>query len=406
MKHQFYKNGKGFLLSLAIAMIVFSGTIRSSKAAKDENSSSKIEELLNYYNKQIYFTQNEGQYNEKVRFRADFPLGQAIVTDEGMIVSAYDPASVAARVRDGIDLESELQNGGAFRQSSGNLKGHTWNMNFLNRSSLMTISGKEMHSDDANYFIGRKSFTGIKSYGEIWYNNVYPNVDARYYPSPDGTLEYDIICKPGFDKSTIAIRFEGIDLITVSENGHLILHTSIGQLEFPQPVVYQKINGVQKSISAKYVVTDKNILHFEIGDFDASQPLVIDPIALRWATWVNTASTGDNHGHCIWVDPSDGAIYMVARVQGTTDQITPGAFQQNSAGNLEMIIGKYLEPTNIGDSGSRIWQTYIGGDGDDNPYAMEQGPDGNLYITGYTSSSNFPLLGGSAFTGSSIDDGG
>ena len=52
-----------------------------------------------------------------------------------------------------------------------------------------------------------------------------------------------------------------------------------------------------------------------------------------------------------------------------------------------MIVGKYLEPSAVGQSGTRVWQTYLGGSGDDNPYAMEQGPDGNLYITGYTSSS-------------------
>ena len=145
-------------------------------------------------------------------------------------------------------------------------------------------------------------------------------------------------------------------------------------------------------------------MKFSIGNYDASQTLIVDPIALRWATLINSNSTGDNHGHCIWVDPSDGAIYVVARVVGTTNFITSGAFDESANGNLETIIGKYTEPNSIGGSGTRVWQTYIGGNGDDNPYALEQGPDGNLYITGYTSSTNFPLLGGNAFSGSSIDD--
>ncbi|HRD53872.1 MAG TPA: hypothetical protein PKY96_14615, partial [Flavobacteriales bacterium] len=154
---------------------------------------------------------------------------------------------------------------------------------------------------------------------------------------------------------------------------------------------------------SRYKVEGENTLRFELGSYDKRHPLVIDPIAMRWATWINTNSSSDNHGHCIWVDPTDGAIYVVARVTGTTDQITPGAFDESANGNLEMIVGKYLEPANVGGSGTRVWQTYIGGAGDDNPYAMEQGPDGNLYITGQTSSTNFPLLGGSAFSGSSIN---
>ena len=42
---------------------------------------------------------------------------------------------------------------------------------------------------------------------------------------------------------------------------------------------------------------------------------------------------------------------------------------------------KYKEPDNIGEPGSKS-DKLIGGNQDDNPYAMEQGPDGNLYVTG------------------------
>ncbi|HQZ42634.1 MAG TPA: SBBP repeat-containing protein, partial [Flavobacteriales bacterium] len=181
------------------------------------------------------------------------------------------------------------------------------------------------------------------------------------------------------------------------------MSTSLGDMSYPAPIVYQRINGREIPVKAKYLISGKNVIKFDLGDYDKSEPLVIDPIAMRWATWVNTNSSGDNHGHCIWVDPSDGAIYVVARVIGTTDQITVGAFDTSANGNLEIIIGKYLEPATIGGSGSRVWQTYVGGNGDENPYAMEQGGDGNLYISGYTSSTNFPLIGGPAFSGSSID---
>ncbi|HEX2617893.1 MAG TPA: SBBP repeat-containing protein, partial [Flavobacteriales bacterium] len=183
----------------------------------------------------------------------------------------------------------------------------------------------------------------------------------------------------------------------------LVMSTSVGDIAFPAPIVYQLVNGKQQAIKASYALNG-NTVKFRLGKYNAALPLVIDPIALRWATWVNTASTSDNHGHCIWVDPADGAIYVVARVTGTTDQITVGAFDTSANGNLEMIVGKYLEPATVGQSGTRVWQTYIGGSGDDNPYAMEQGPDGNLYITGYTSSTNFPLLAGTGFTGNNSID--
>ncbi|MFZ7105512.1 MAG: SBBP repeat-containing protein, partial [Bacteroidota bacterium] len=365
-----------------------------------------IKELLNTYEHKIYFTENRGQFKERVLYRADFPYGQAAATAEGMYISTYDPASVQARMDDGELLEREIQNGQRIRPLNGRLKGHTWLMNFVGRSAGMTTSGAERHGDFYNYFTGNTSrhATGVANYQEVWYNNVYNNVDVRYYPAEDGTLEYDIVCKPGFRPTDIRIRFDGIDRLKVKEDGSLLFETSVGSVEFPAPVVYQQINGTRKTIAAAYRVRENNVLSFELGEYDVNAPMIIDPIALRWATWVNTASSGDNHGHCIWVDPSDGAIYMVARVVGTTDQITIGAFDELANGNLEMIVGKYLEPVNIGEAGTRVWQTYIGGNNDDNPYAMEQGPDGNLYITGYTGSTNFPLLGGTGFSGSSIDN--
>ncbi|MCX6292579.1 MAG: SBBP repeat-containing protein, partial [Bacteroidetes bacterium] len=369
-----------------------------------ENVSNDMKDLLNYYDKQIYFTENKGQWPELVRFKADFPLGQAVVTNQGMMIGTFDPAAKAARKEQSMREEKAIHDHTPFREQKINLKGHGWVMNFLNSSASMRIEGSGKHADPFNYFVGEESskVTGVSNYQEIWYKNVYANVDVRYYPSAEGTLEYDIICKAGFDKNKIAIQLDGIHEMETNSNGHLILHTSVGNLDFPAPVAYQVIEGKRKSVDAKYVV-NQNTLKFELGQYEPGMPLVIDPIALRWATWVNNTSTGADHGHGIWVDPRDGSIYIVARVDGS-GLITVDAFDSTANGNVDLIVGKYREPATIGGAGARVWQTYIGGSNADNPYAMEQGPDGNLYITGYTASSNYPLTGGAGFGGgASID---
>ncbi|HKR06926.1 MAG TPA: SBBP repeat-containing protein, partial [Bacteroidia bacterium] len=389
------------LFALIMLQLSFGQTSRVV-TGNGPNENSDIQALLKSYEKKIYFTQNQGQFNPAVLYRADFPLGQAVVTKEGIVVSTYDPAMMHARQEEGEQVELDIQNGKPWHPISGRMKGHSWRMNFLNSSPSMSIEAKQRHSDTYNYFSNGVKLSSVSNYGEIWYNNVYDNVDVRYYPSIEGMLEYDIVCKPGFNNKNISVKFDGIEKMKVLPNGHLVLQTSVGEVDFPAPIAYQKMGGVEKGVTARYVISG-NEISFKLGDYDATQPLIIDPIALRWATWVNTNSSGDNHGHCIWVDQADGAIYVVARVVGTTDQITVGAFDVSANGNLETIIGKYLEPAAIGGSGTRVWQTYIGGSGDENPYAMEQGPDSNLYITGYTSSTNFPLIGGSEFSGASID---
>ncbi|MEI7802479.1 MAG: SprB repeat-containing protein, partial [Bacteroidota bacterium] len=382
-------------INLTIAQQVQLGknfTLSLGDNAQSSTDDPNIKDLLNYYKKQIYFTQNKGQWNSTALYKADFPLGQAVATKEGMLVGTYNPQDESKSYDRGIREEETIARGERFEEPKVVVHGHGWLMQFVGNSPEMNITSQGMHSDKFNYFIGETQETNVSSYQEIWYNHVYDNVDVRYYPSEQGTLEYDIVCKPGFDKNKIAIQYKGIDKMYLNENGELILKTSVGDMTFPSPVAYQNINKKRVAVDAKYVLTG-NTVSFELGSFDASQPLVIDPIALRWATWITTGSANDDHGHGIWVDPNDGAIYVMARFTGT-GLITANAFQGSTNGGLDIVLGKYLEPATVGGAGTRVWQTYIGGSGDENPYAMEQGPDGNLYMTGYTSSTDLPFNGG------------
>ncbi|MFZ1609965.1 MAG: SprB repeat-containing protein, partial [Chitinophagales bacterium] len=380
-------------------------SVSNSTSNIPDISNTDIESLLHYYDHQIFFTENKGQWDSNELYRAEFPLGQALVTKEGMLLATFNAEDMQASYAWGLKEEEARKNLQEFNETPVKIHGHGWRMEFVNASPQMSVQAKQVHKEVFNYFMGDNAGqTNVKSYQEIWYNNVYEHVDVRYYPSAEGSLEYDIICKPGFDKNTLAIRMAGITKIKKQENGSLIFRTSVGDMEIPAPIVYQIVEGKKIMIDARYRITDDNIISFDIGSFDKNATLIIDPIAMRWATWVNSNSTGQNHGHCIWVDQSDGAIYIVARVDGSTNFITVGAFDVTSNGHVDLVIGKYLEPDAVGGVGSRVWQTYVGGNLDDNPYAMEQGPDGELYIAGYTGSSNYPLSGGLAFSGSGIDN--
>jgi gliding motility-associated-like protein len=365
-------------------------------------SNPAIDAMLKKYDKQIYFTENKGQWPSNVFYKADFTYGQAVATPNGMLVSSFDPAAVGARSKWVVDQEEAQHDGRVFTTPMPNLKGHAWMMNFVGSSPAMTMSNKDGHNDFANYFIGEASATNVQSFNEVWYNNVYKSIDVRYYPSAQGALEYDIIAKPGSNPASIAIKFDGIDKMEVNADGHLVLSTSVGSMDLPEPYAYQTINGREVKVDAKYALNDKGELTFILGKYNTDEPLIIDPIAMRWATWITNNSAADNHGHCIWVDPA-GNIYVVSRFTGSGLITTPGAFDTTPNGGLDLNIGKYTEPSTVGGAGVRVWQTYLGGSSDENPYVCEMGPDGNLYIAGYTTSTDFPLSGGTGFSGSGLD---
>ena len=243
-----------------------------NKLSKSHEVSSEMKSLLEFYNKQIYFTQNEGQFPEEIKFKAEFPLGQAFATDKGMVMGSFDPKDMKESFEQGMREEEAHHNHKSFKEDRVKIKGHRWMLNFLNSSPNIVLESKSMHGDVFNYYNAsskRNGIQGASNYQELWYNNVYDNVDLRYYPSKEGSLEYDLICKPGFNKDNIAIKFDGISNLRIKSNGSLVLATSIGDMELPSPIAYQKIKGKKVSVPAVYRL-EGGTLKFEIGEFQSA----------------------------------------------------------------------------------------------------------------------------------------
>ncbi|MCB0771062.1 MAG: hypothetical protein KDC00_11740, partial [Flavobacteriales bacterium] len=189
---------------------------------------SEIEGLLHEHDHVIEFTENKGQFSEGVLYRADLPMGQALATASGMLIKAYDPESIAARSKEGMQLEVDHQAGRSVRGITTPLKGHGWLMEFVNTSRDVKVEARGQHDEVRNYFIGDKSkhAENVLSYQEVWYTNMYNGIDVRYYPAADGSLEYDIICKPGSEPKAIALNFKGIEGVYLGADGGLHLPTS------------------------------------------------------------------------------------------------------------------------------------------------------------------------------------
>lgn len=83
---------------------------------KVDNYDSGVDAMLKKYDKQIYFTQNKGQWPANIRYKADFKFGQALVTDKGMMVGAFDPASLMAYYEQGERQEKATHDGLAFNE--------------------------------------------------------------------------------------------------------------------------------------------------------------------------------------------------------------------------------------------------------------------------------------------------
>ncbi len=248
------------------------------------------------------------------------------------------------------------------------------------------VEGLDPLSGKSNYFIGddrRKWRANVPHYGKVRYEKVYPGIDLVYY-SNRRQLEFDFVVAPGADPHTITLEFEGADRLEIDIQGDLALHTAGGQIRLHKPFIYQEVNGVRREIFGGYALKDQSHVGFQLGAYDATRPLVIDP-ALVYSTYLGGNDREEISG--ITVD-SSGNAYVMGTTYSSNFPTTSGAFQTSMRGvNGDVFVAK-LNATGT----ALLYATYLGGGATDTNQlgGIAVDSSGNAYVTGETASDDFP----------------
>jgi len=72
------------------------------------------------------------------------------------------------------------------------------------------------------------------------------------------------------------MNYTGVNDIRLRDEKALILETPLGELIDNAAIVYQDINGQRVNVPAAYNLLGNNQVNFSLGDFDPTQPLVIE----------------------------------------------------------------------------------------------------------------------------------
>ncbi|MBK5229367.1 MAG: SBBP repeat-containing protein, partial [Actinobacteria bacterium] len=241
--------------------------------------------------------------------------------------------------------------------------------------ALESLPGK------VNYFIGNdpsKWRSDVSTSARVSYRGVLPGIDLTYYGTNAGTLEYDFVVAPGADPKDIRVGFSGASDIALKD-GSLVITTASGAVTQEAPVLYQTIAGRQVPVDGRFVLAGEEV-GFEVGAYDHSRQLVIDP-TLVYSTYLGGAS--DDVGYGIAVD-SSGEAYVTGFTNSTKFP-TVAPFQGSDAGSTDAFVTK-LDRT----GSALIYSTYLGGTGHDTGYAIAVDQEGVAYVTGTTSSTDFP----------------
>ena len=242
------------------------------------------------------------------------------------------------------------------------------------------------HPSTANYFLGSDPAnwrTNIPAYSRVRYRNLYPGIDLVFYGNA-GRLEYDFTVAPGADPSHIRIALEGAERIALNERGDLVIAFAGSEVAFLRPSIYQDSKNGRHAVTGGYRLSKKTV-RFQVGSYDHTLPLTIDPV-LTYATFFGGAS--DEAAYAAATDPS-GNAYIAGYTASGILPTTIGALERSFVGGYyDSFVAKF-SPT-----GALLYSTYLGGTGDEEAYGLAVDSQGNAYITGYTTSADFPVTTG------------
>ncbi len=263
-------------------------------------------------------------------------------------------------------------------------------------AALTAPRGVEPTGGVVSYFRGPREDwrVGLPMFAKLVYEDLWPGIDL-VYSGVDGRLKYDLIVAPGADPASIRFVYRGATSAAITAEGVLRLETPTGVLTEEAPYAFQPGGTARENVAARFLLeplaaSDAFEVRFDVGGYDRSRTLVIDPPMA-----VYTGYIGGNSLDTIFdvaVD-DEGAAY----VTGTTSSSPAGGFpvrfgpSVNKSGLGDAFVAK-ITP----DGTELVYCGYIGGLASDSGRAIAVDTTGQVYVAGLVGSDqqSFPVTVG------------
>jgi Beta-propeller repeat len=263
-------------------------------------------------------------------------------------------------------------------------------LSFAGANGSAHMQGATQLPSTTNLYLGNdpsKWRRAIPNYGTVQVDALYVGIDLTYYGN-GGDLEYDLTVNPGADPGRIRLRLDGNNLDRNNKNARLSPDGDlIAGLIQKHPVAYQiAADGSRHSVTSRYRKNADGSYGFQLGAYDRSRALVIDP-TLVVSQYI--AGSYETVAYAIGHD-ANGLVYIGGSTQCTDLTLAGKPYQSTEGGDQDLFLA--IVNPKLSGSAQVIYSTYIGGDLEETFGAMTVNSSGDVFMTGSTQSSNFPVV--------------
>jgi hypothetical protein len=238
-------------------------------------------------------------------------------------------------------------------------------------------SGERLSENKTFYYLrAEKNWHVAQHFGSIRYPQIYPGIDLVFVTTGN-LLEFNFDVAPYADPGVIRIRFEGA-ILRLKRLGDLEMSTGKVTIALRRPHASQ--NSTNRSIECKYGLRNSHEVVLRLGAYDRLRALFIDPV-LAFSTYLGGSSFDSIYGAA---SDAQGNLYVTGET--SSGSLTNASLPPRSS--RDAFIAK------INSAGTQVSVAYLGGSNYDSGRGIALDPSGNIYVTGVTESSDFPVTNG------------
>ena len=339
---------RSLLLTCALSGLAIGAPALASSKPDSGPTPETIRADLQHGKQPIAFEANVGQTDAQVRYLSRGPGYSLFLTPAEAVLSLQTAGahSDASGLAGSLGHDADGQDG----------RDAVLRLSFDGANRAPAMAAEQRQPGASNYFVGSDASAwrrDVPHFARVRYAGLYPGVDLVYYGN-QLKLEYDLVVAAGADPAPIALRMDGAERMRLDHEGNLVFTTAAGDLVQHRPIAYQQVGGERRPVTASYRLLGDGRVGFNLGDYDASRELVIDPV-LMYSTYLG-GTLGDR-ALDVSVDSAKNA-YVVG-FSNSAGFPTKGAYQGKNNGAGDVFV------TKLGPTGALIYSTYIGGAGAD-----------------------------------------